>query len=234
MQKSICALAVLAATATSFTAQAADTVDLTVIGTITPSVCVPTLAGGGVYDVGTIKAATLSATALNGVTTQTKQLSIVCDAPTKVAIKAVNKRLNTAADTTEVAATGAAPAPTSLVTWRGHNVVGLGLDGSSRIGGYSLYNTGTVNADNNTVDVITADDAAHTAWTKGSGTPNMYGIGAAPRLLTVAATGTTVPVAFTSLTMNVSATVYVNKASELDLTKDIKLNGMTTLEMVYL
>ena len=47
IKKTSCALAVLAATALS---AHAESVDVRVIGTITPAACMPTLTGGGTTD----------------------------------------------------------------------------------------------------------------------------------------------------------------------------------------
>ncbi|WNJ78479.1 DUF1120 domain-containing protein [Cedecea neteri] len=228
MQKSICALAVLAATATSFSAQAAGTVDLKVIGTITPSACVPTITGGSVFDYGTIKADTLNATDYTQLSPKFTTFSIACDSPTLAAVKATNLRLNSLAGATEVASTGAAQAP----VWNGYYSAGLGMDGQHKIGGYTIYQRSSITADGNAGTVIYSDDNKGSWHTERQ--PSLFGIGASPRLLTVAATGTTTPLAFTNLTFGLGVQAYINKKSELDLTKDITMDGMTTLEVVYL
>ena len=42
------------------------------------------------------------------------------------------------------------------------------------------------------------------------------------------------PAAFKNLTINLTVQAYINKASELDLTKPVILDGLSTIELVYL
>jgi len=47
-------------------------------------------------------------------------------------------------------------------------------------------------------------------------------------------TGDNTPASLTNLSGTVSIKGFINKASELDLTHDIQLDGLTTIELVYL
>ncbi|MNW06548.1 hypothetical protein D3C71_2029760 [compost metagenome] len=49
-----------------------------------------------------------------------------------------------------------------------------------------------------------------------------------------AATGTLTPVAFKTLATTLEVQAFINKASELDITKPIQLDGLATLELIYL
>ncbi|WNJ78480.1 DUF1120 domain-containing protein [Cedecea neteri] len=218
----------------SFYTHAADSVDIKVVGTISPTACTPSIAGGGTLDFGTIKTDSLDATGYTALTTQESALTITCIAPTLVGVKAIDGRPNSIAGVSASSLAGGAAAPAAL-NWNGYNVVGLGQqDGTTAIGGYSLYvKGGNATADNATVDVIVSEDAGHNTWSKPA-TLNLYGTGSTPRVLTVAATGTTSPLAFSNMTVNLGVQAYINEKAELDTSKAISLNGMTTIELDYL
>ena len=84
VKKTACALAVLATS----TAAMAESVDVKVIGTITPTACKPTLSGGGTVDYGIIPPASLKKDAFNQLDKRQLDFAITCDAPAKVAIAA--------------------------------------------------------------------------------------------------------------------------------------------------
>ncbi|CAI1827601.1 DUF1120 domain-containing protein [Serratia quinivorans] len=212
---------------------AADSVDLKVIGTITPVACIPTLSGGGTVDYGTIKADTLKVDDYTVLPLKTLDFSITCDGRTKVALQATNGRIGSLAGVTE-GVTGAAATPVAFPDLSGSNgAVGLGLDGVAKIGGYGLViNPTSITADGIAVDAIQWSDSGSTAWTKttvGSIYNNTLG-----RRLSWAATGTLIPVTFKIMAAKLDVQAYINKTSELDITKPIKLDGLTTLELVYL
>lgn len=228
MKKTVLALAVLATTSLPVMA---ESVDVRVIGTITPAACTPSLTGGGTIDYGAINPATLSSTAFTVLPEKQIDFSISCDAPAKVAIKAINGRPNTVAGSTE-GPSGTATAPVNVFGTANISVAGLGLDGADKIGGYGIRITaGTVTADSTAVDSIQRN-ADHTAWTA---TPvgSIYAT-EIQRHSTWAATGTLTPVAFENLTGKLGVQAYINKASELDLTKPVVLDGLTTIELLYL
>lgn len=222
MKKSVLALVVMAA---SGHAMAADSVDVKVIGTITPAACTPTLSGGGTVDYGNIKALSLDAANYTKLDVKTIDLAINCDAPTKVALTAINGRPNTMAGAVETDA-GATP-PVSLIA---NNGVGLGMADSAKIGGYVIAYGAPV-ADGVAVSTLYAAVNSST-WNYASVT-SAYGHGT-PLNMSWGDSKTKTPVAFTTLSVPLNIQAYINKASELDLTKPIQLNGLTTLEMVYL
>ncbi|MFL1501608.1 MULTISPECIES: DUF1120 domain-containing protein [unclassified Pseudomonas] len=226
---SACALAVLATTSLS---ALADSVDVKVIGTITPASCKPTLAGGGVVDYGSISPDSLSDTAYTVLPVKTVALSIICDAPAKVALKPVNGRPNSLAGATE-GVSGAGYSPVALLGFPLVSAVGLGLDGTSKIGGYALgTETATTTADGVAVDAIQKWDAGGSdTW----GLRQKASLIASDYMNTSwAKTGTLVPIAFKTLNAQISVQAYINKKTELDTSKPIALDGLTTLELVYL
>ncbi|CAI0770467.1 DUF1120 domain-containing protein [Serratia quinivorans] len=212
---------------------AADSVDLKVIGTITPVACTPTLSGGGTVDYGTIKADTLKADAYTVLPIKSLDFSITCDGRTKVAVQAINGRIGSVAGVTE-GVTGGAVTPVAFPDLHGSTgAVGLGLDGVAKIGGYGLtINPTSITADSIAVDAITWSGAGSTAWTK-STTGSIYN-NVLGRRLSWAATGTLIPVTFKNMAAKLDVQAFINKTSELDITKPIKLDGLTTLELIYL
>ena len=224
LQKTACALAVLAVTASY--AFAVNSVDIKVTGTITPVACKPSV---GAIDYGTIAANTLSPDQYTVLDAKTTDFSITCDAPAKVAIMVTSSR-TTAPGVTSVwdNGFGKAPAGVTLNGMSHPSVTGLGGDG--KIGGYHLmlptadilldgsavssiwkYATGTTWAV--VTDALISDQKTHVTW-------------ANPKSL--------IPKAFTTMSGTLTAQAYINKTSELDLSQPIKLDGLATIELVYL
>ena len=229
MQQSVCALAVLAAT--TLPAMAAS-VDVRVIGAITPAACTPTLSGGGTVDYGVINPTTLSATDYTVLPEKSVDFSITCTAPAKVAITPVNGRPGTVAGATE-AGGGAALTPVSLLSLTGAGVVGLGLSNGEKIGGYAMK-VEDLTTDGAPADVIRTA-LGTTGWAADG---NHYGffrnVGTVPFQVTAAAPGTLVPEAFTTLNGKLRVQAYLNKTSELNVANAVNLDGLTTIELVYL
>lgn len=229
MFKTACALTVLAASSTTVLA-AGDSVDLTVTGTISPVACTPALSAGGVIDYGTIGVSKLTAGDYTTLAVKSLDLTVTCDAPAKVAIKAISGRLGSVVSDSAEGTEGFAVAPVDLFGESGVEAAGLGLDGADKIGGYAArIAPSTSNADSTAVDTIISANNG-TSWAA-TATPN---ITSNQKILSWAASGTTTPVALTTLTGTLEVQAYINKTSELDLTKEIALDGSTTIEIVYL
>jgi len=228
MKKTVLALALLATTASAF---AADSVDVRVIGTIVPAACTPTLSGGGTVDYGTIKADTISATDYTVLPAKEIDFSIQCDAPAKVSIKAVTGRPGTTAGVTE-SSQGAAATPVSLFGMGDIAVVGLGMDGADKIGGYAVrINPGSVTVDSVAANNLRKSDSA-TSWTQDAYAGMLFDPNYS-RSTTWGTSGTT-PVAFTNLAGKLGVQAYINKGENLDLTKPVNLDGLTTITLVYM
>jgi hypothetical protein len=228
LQKTVCALAVVATTSLP---ALAESIDVRVIGTIDPAACVPTLSGGGTVDYGTIKPTALATDAFTVLEEKQLDFAITCDAPAKVAITAHSQRGASAVKADGTLAEMAA-VPSIFGSPSNTAVVGLGLDGTKGIGGYGIrLAAGTMTADGVAVDSIQSQSNT-TSWAA-----TAYGSllnTSALRYSSWAATGTTTPIALTTLTGKLGVQAYINKASELDLTKPVVLDGLTTLELVYL
>jgi hypothetical protein len=229
IQKTVCALAVLTATALP---ALAESVDVRVVGTISPTACTPVLAGGGTIDYGNIQPSSLAKDAYTTLDEKQLDFSITCDAPAKVAIKATSQRGNSAVSQAN-GSLGVISTGNTLFGTINNAAVGLGLDGAKGIGGYGIrLAAGTMMADNVAVDSIQANGNT-TTWAKTT-LGSLINLPTSIRYSSWAATGTTTPIAFTTLTGKLGVQAYINKASELDLTKPIALDGLTTLELVYL
>lgn len=230
MQKTICALAVM--TSFSLPALAADGVEIKVIGTIAPAACTPTVAGGGVIDYGTIASNSLSSTDYTVLPVKSVDLNVVCSAPSKVALKSVSSRLNSVAGASSENSIGAGYVPN--VGTLSSQKVGLGLTtGGAKIGGYSVV-VDEILVDGVSADSVLFSDDNGIAWTKTTGLsfPLFNSLAPAHRLLTVS--NGTVPESFTTLSTKVKVEGYLNKADEIDLNSPIDLDGLSTIELVYM
>ncbi|KHN51564.1 DUF1120 domain-containing protein [Pectobacterium fontis] len=225
--KTACALAVLATTSANVMA---ENIDVKVIGTITPSACKPVLTGGGTIDYGVIPPASLKKGSLTQLDRKSLDFSITCYAPAKVALKAINGRLNTVAGKGNDGAGSASYIPAGIKRELAHYVVGLGLDGGQRVGGYAIAMT-DVTADGKSVAYGFKSLNSGAKWQT---YPKSYFYYNVPIISSWFKPSTKEPVAFTNLAGKLNVQAYINKASELDLSNPVKLDGLTTLELVYL
>ena len=227
------ALAALIVTS-GINAAAAESVQVNVIGTIIPAACTPTVASGGIFDYGNIRADSLSADEFTTLQEMSLDFGIRCDAPAKVAIRAINDRPGTLAGATEAANGNGHPNIALLGGNRGAWAAsGLGLDGTHQIGGYAMViRTGTVTVDDNTARSIHINNLNGT----GTWSTDNYGyvISSIDRMISWATPEGNTPIAFENMAGKLTVQAYINRASELDLSHAIHLDGQTTLEVVYL
>lgn len=221
----LCALLATAGMMGAMSSAQAQSIDVSVIGTIKPAACVPTLAGGGVIDYGDIPASTLSQTAFNVLPEKTLPISIQCDAPVKVAFRAVDNRASSRVP-------GATQAIHPLMT----NVYnhGLGTVSGANVGGYvmSFKETGFT-GDGMPLDNLVSSDGGNNWGTPGVGldaTVSNDGL----HLYSWGTNHTMVPEAFQSVAGMFSVQAVLNRGSALPLANDVPLDGSATLEMVYL
>lgn len=225
MQQSVCALAVLAATA--FPAMAVDSIDLQVIGTIKPAACTPTLSGDGVVDYGNIGTNILLPTDYAVLPEHEITFTVTCDALARVAIQPVNGRPGSLAGATE-GASGFGLAPVSLLGLSRIGAVGLGkTTDDEKIGGFAVrYHT--LIADGRTVNPIYSNNSGST-WAATNGELFTDGV-----ITSAALPGTLTPVPFSTLTGLLRVQAYLNKSSELNTANEIAMDGLATFEVVYL
>ena len=207
MKKTLLAF-ILAACASS--ALAAPTAVLKVKGVLTNAACSPELSQGGVVDYGTIHTSELSDSAVNQLGQKTIDLTITCDAATKVSWNLVDDRVDSRAGITvnNGNATGGAVSDAS-------QTYGVGKAKDVAIGNYSLFvNVGSVVADTNKVDAIVMD-GNNSVWTKSTD-------------------GSVEPLAFTSATFPLVTSLAIQDTKTLAITDDTDLSGQLTISLRYL
>ncbi len=216
--KRLIALSVLSASMlSSVAAHAAATAELKLIGTITPSACVPNFTGGATINYGNIPASTLNTDTQTTLPPKATVLNITCDAPVKFALKATDERASSAN-------TGI-----SLPIVSDVQKFGLGhAPGNINIGAYSVQLT-NVTSDTGPVRVVRSQDGGATwEWVQGFMSNDS--------ILTSFGDSTTnnAPVAHSSITADIAVVAAVDKASNLPLADEIPIDGLATLEVVYL
>lgn len=206
-------------------AMAADSADVKVAGTIVPPACVPVIAGGAVFDYGGIKAASLAMNDYTVLNEMSRDFSITCESPVKIAIKSTDARKDSA-----VVPVG--KKINSVVVVANDVFSGLGQEDGKNIGGYRMnLNPFSIVLDGNTsvkLDPIRSSDGK--AWSKSSS----FWLSDDGMLSSFAVTGSLLPKEFTTLKAKIYVQAAINKGSELTLTKVNYLNGMTNLQIVYL
>lgn len=230
--KTACALAVLA---TSSISVMAESVDIKVTGTITPPSCTLSLGGDGSVDYGNISYNTLSNTRLTALDIKSLDLTIQCDAKTKVALMATNGRVGSAAGTTEGGGYGGkVPDGLSLQSLPESSVVGLGMVNNKKIGGYAIT-LGDVKGDGKNIEKLYSFSNGYD-WDAYTLTKMpLYGLD--PMKISWGEFhehNQKFPDAFTNISGKLYVEAYINKTTELDISQPITLDGLTTLELHYL
>lgn len=233
---------------TAFNAAAGTTADLSVIGTIAPASCTPTLSNGAVVNYGSISPTSLTAVApaLNQLGTKKIALTITCTGQTLVALNAADNR--SASEVTLNATTFIANAGASSVSITTNDqAYGLGTatTSSAQIGAYTLAAnimnvTVTDGADDSfEADVLTTRDTtlSSATWTKATG-GFLNPTGAAGTHLTFAKAGSLVPTAIKTAEVPLYVTAAVQPmsafAADFSANEVIELDGNATISLVYL
>ncbi|POD99550.1 DUF1120 domain-containing protein [Pectobacterium odoriferum] len=230
--KTACALAVLTATSTSVMA---ESIDIKVIGTITPAACKPALSGGGTIDYGVISPASLQKDTFTVLEEKQVDFSITCDAPAKVAVHAIGVKADTVTDFVKNGG-GYDTFKGQLFQTKSVNVTGLGKsDSGKKIGGYGIRlvpDSYTVDGKSSSLLVRKnlSDKWSNQVFDNGS----LFNVSSKNHLLTWAEKGGTTPIAFKTVAGKLAVQAYITQTSALDLTKPVNLDGLTTLELIYL
>ncbi|MEJ5058749.1 MULTISPECIES: DUF1120 domain-containing protein [unclassified Pseudomonas] len=203
MKKYIAALSATALFGVAPYALASST-DLTVTGIITPAACSPSLSEGGQIELGKIPSHTLHPTSDTPVGNNTLQLTVACDAPTLLALNAID----------HMAGTSTFPA-----------YFGLGLTTADEKLGAIILRVSNPEADGQRLRPITSDDGGASWESSNSLSPS--------NLLSFAhQSGTPVPVK--DLSTPFSVNTYIAPANGLTLNDDQSINGEVTIEVMYL
>ncbi|WP_262265148.1 DUF1120 domain-containing protein [Pantoea dispersa] len=224
--KTLCTLAILA----SVNQASAETFQLGVTGNIAPTACTPAIASNGVVDYGVIKTESLNKDTYTWLDEKEITLNISCNAPAKVALFATSGRKGSTLSDINEGVTGAAwPAVRGNIPLTA-GVAGFGLDGETKIGAYAVAIGEVVKDDNNAAVIKSANK---TAWSADHAR-SLYNESGNIQYVTIKEDDAVAPAAFTTATFPLKIMGYINKASELDISKPIKLDGLTNIEMVYL
>jgi len=211
MKRTLLSLMIATAAATPMLASAASSVQLKITGTIVPASCAITMPGGTTVDYGKIASDKLNKdtpTTL-GDDVRTK-LQVSCDAPTLFAIKTTDER---------------ADSKTAVAGISNDDAFGLGKTGSANIGAYSLSFVNTI-ADGKTVNVLRTTIGGNSFLRVAQAQPNA--------LMASGDGSGNVPVAYKTVATDVKLKTLIQKASDLPLDKEIKIDGLATFEVVYL
>ena len=99
MKKPLAALTAAVALVCSGMTFAASTVELAVVGVITPSACTPTLSGNGLVDHGKLSAKDLNLTTATNLPTARLQFNVDCEAQTLFALRTTDNRAGSSTST---------------------------------------------------------------------------------------------------------------------------------------
>lgn len=185
-------------------ALAASSTDLTVTGVITPNACTPTLSGGGIVDHGKFSAKDLRQDRDTKLPNQILQLAVNCDAATTFKLRGIDHRATSSTD---------------------GNGFGLGfINTDQKLGYYELRSIAPM-ADGVSVDPLHSRNSGST-WFKDA---QIDALGVS----SYGALGTTTPVAIKDLLTDLRVDTYIARADSLDLTNEVALDGLATLEIIY-
>lgn len=213
---------------------AAESVDLAVSGTIAPASCTPLLASNGEINYGQIKGDALDQNNYNLLESRQLAFTLTCSAPAAVALRAISARIGSTVTEGSEGSRGFAPAPIALFGQAAGTIPAAGLgyyDTNKKIGGLAarLISADT-QADSKQVSQLVSNNNG-ASWTAATaGAPLLLNDG----LTSWGTAGSQTPVPFTQLTGNMEVQPYLDKASNLSLTRAIELDGLVTFEVVYL
>ena len=201
--------------AASIGAQATNVAQLVVRGTITPAACNLSLGGGGIIDYGTIRSGELSQTAFNPREEKTTSVAVNCGTtPAKFALAVTD--LQAGSKVTGILGAGYTEAQN----------FGLGAVSSRRTGGYSV----TLRDLRSSSVVLNPIMRVSTgAWQNSDGK-----VAQAPSQYSWHNGSTVTPASISQLTGVIAVKAVINRAQDLDLTRDVTLDGRATLVLSYI
>ena len=198
----------------------ANAADLLVKGTIVPASCTLSLHNGGVVDFGRIRAAELSANAYTRLQPRGVPFTVNCDGGTRVGVKTLDNR--SSSKVPGILQTALGPGYTDAYNY------GLGTTAvGQRIGGYALSVTDSV-ADFPLVNTIVSTNNG-LSWTRGNGALGQY-----QNIMSWSGFFATHPASVQRVSGTLEVQPVINKTSELDVTQELYLDGLATLELRYL
>ncbi|MCU1740357.1 MULTISPECIES: DUF1120 domain-containing protein [unclassified Pseudomonas] len=198
----------------------ANAADLLVKGTIVPASCTLSLHNGGVVDFGKIRAADLGLNAYTALQPRGVPFAVNCDGGTRVGVKALDNRSSSKIPGILQSALG--PDYSDVYNY------GLGTTaGGQRIGGYALSVTDSV-ADFPLVNTIVSTNNGLN-WNRGNGALGQY-----QNIMSWSGFLATHPASVQRVSGTLEVKAVINKTSDLDVTQELYLDGLATLELRYL
>ena len=202
--------------AASIGAHATNVAELVVRGTIKPVACNLSLAGSGVVDYQTIPAASLSPTQFTPLAAKTVGLNINCgQAPAQ--FREALTDLQPASKVTGILGAGFSEAQN----------YGLGLANGKRTGGYSVTLKNLQSSSGALSPIMRSSQGA--SWQNSDGV-----VAQSPVQYSWRSGTTAVPASITSLTGTLEVKAVINRTQDLDLTRDVTLDGRTSLSVDYI
>lgn len=234
MKKEVLAIALALSTSSAF----AESIDLKVTGKIIPPACTTAFAsGGGTVDFGNILTSTLNpskATALAEI--KSVPVTITCDEATRVGVTFTDQR----ADSRPTEDLGVYTDPNMSLGKDGY--FGLGFtaaDSTTKIGAYTLAigKTGATNADGKSLYAASSFDGGST-WSALYRDMRLPIYTSKAEVVGFSDSDDTIGSGLVSaeklLNFNVDVSVIINSLSELQVKDEIVLDGLTSIDVVYL
>ncbi|HCL5074924.1 TPA: DUF1120 domain-containing protein [Salmonella enterica] len=222
---------VLALSATSV--MAASTLDIKVTGKIVPSSCTPTFgSGGGIADFGTMKVSSLNATTPTSLPdTKEVPITITCEEATRIGVTFTDAR-KSSAPTTKFDNVKFKYLGTEVVDY-----FGLGMYGDQKIGAYALgidVRSGEITnaaGDTNLMAYVSTNGGVDWGTKDGDYTQilNTHN-----EIFSFGKRGTDAPEPQTRVDFKVDVEAIINPTNDLHITDEATLDGLTTVELVYL
>ncbi|NWA65934.1 DUF1120 domain-containing protein [Pseudomonas reactans] len=201
----------------SIGAHATNVAELIVRGTIKPAACNLSLAGGGIVDYGTISAASLLPTQFNPLSAKTVSLTINCGqnaAPVRVALSDLQP------------ANSKVPGILGIGFTEAQNY-SLGRANGKNTGGYSVTLKNLTGNIGSLTPIMRSSQGA--AWQVSDGK-----VAQSPAQYSWRSGASVVPVSVSTLTGTLEVKAVINRTNDLDLTRDVTLDGRTSLLVDYI
>ncbi|HCR1551610.1 TPA: DUF1120 domain-containing protein [Pseudomonas aeruginosa] len=201
----------------------AEPLEMRVAGTITPPACTPSLTGGGVIDYGTIPVSSLSPTSPTVLGVKSISFSITCKEPTRVAIRVIDNRADSYFPRYILGISGLSRS----------SQFGLGMVRGKPIGAYGIQ------LQNSSFIIDGAVGGNRFSSNNGESWSGPFGgwvsVGNPSMLFSWSVGTTSTPPAFKTMASQLNVSTAIASTADLGgVTDDIELDGLATLEMVYL
>lgn len=188
-------------------------IDLTMTGIIRTGACVPVLAGGGIAEYGEIGAIALDPDTYTSLGRKSVNLTVTCPAAAQWGLRAVDRRAATVTDPATHRFGLGVSSDDENIGYYGVNIRNVVVGGTGGTGGTAGINLVTRDRQRwDERDFFYADSAL---------------------IHTFAAPGATAPTANLGGTAELSVDTFINPGSALSLNRDVSLDGLVTLELVY-